>query len=86
MAKFTTRIELLKAEEKDYDTLQQEIAKEATTGKKKKWLVKPVKLKRGEFSYLGNLTLNDVTDAVLKAVRKTGRDYSFTIMKAKTDF
>lgn len=85
MAKFITRILLLKGEEKDYETLNREI-KDPAILKNKKISVKADKLKKGEFNYWGNITLNDVADAVVRAVKKTGRDYSFTIMKNKENY
>lgn len=85
MAKFITRILLLKGEEKDYETLHREI-KDPSILKKKKISVKADKSKKGEFNYWGNITLKDVADAVVRAVKKTGRDYSFTIMKNKENY
>ena len=36
-----------------------------------------------EFNCTGNYTLLQVTDATAKAARKTGRGYSFTVIKEK---
>ena len=108
MAKFITRILLLKGEEKDYETLHREIAKDHAVLKKKKMnklvgdtstkalksvgkaptkvLIGETPIKAVEYNYWGNISLKDVADAVVRAVRKTGRDYSFTIMKDKSDY
>jgi len=82
MEKFTTRIALLKADDKDYENLSREIAKDSGT-KKRKLSVKPDKTKKGEFNFWGDISLQDVSDAVLRAVRKTGRDFTFTVIKSK---
>jgi hypothetical protein len=35
------------------------------------------------FDREGNITIQDVTDAVLRAASKTGKKYSFTIIRNK---
>lgn len=78
MTTFTARVELLNAGPKDYDRLQTEMKKET-------------------FSSAGNLsadghaefrcrdkdTIRDVIDAVVRASSKTGRKFTFTVMKDK---
>ena len=86
MAKFITRIKLLSADEKDYETLNREIEKEPSVLKKKNLFVKANKIKKGEYNYRGNITLQDVADVVYRAIKKTGRDYTFTIMKNKGNY
>jgi hypothetical protein len=83
MSKFIARIQLHKAEETDYETLNREIEKGPSVQKKRSLFVKADKIKKGEYNYRGDISLSDVADAVYRAVKKTGRDYSFTIMKNK---
>jgi hypothetical protein len=82
MSKFIARIQLHKAEETDYETLNREIKKDSSV-LKKNLSVKADKVKKGEYNYNGNISLSDVANAVYRAIRKTGRDYSFTVMKSK---
>jgi hypothetical protein len=76
MAKFITTIELFNADEKDYQTLGSELKnksfKESNSSGTKK-----------EYNREGNITLQEVTDAVLRAAAKTGKKYSFTIIRNK---
>ncbi|MEO5591933.1 MAG: hypothetical protein ABIR15_17590 [Chitinophagaceae bacterium] len=86
MAKFITRIKLLSADEKDYEILNREIEKEPSVLKTKNLFVTANKIKKGEYNYRGNITLQDVADVVYRAIKKTGRDYTFTIMKNKGNY
>lgn len=82
MARFITTIELHNADEKDYRTLNTELKKESFTENKN---VKGRKIQPGkeEYNREGNITLQDVTGAVLRAAGKTGKKYSFTIIRNK---
>lgn len=83
MARFTATIELHGADEKDYKALNAELQKRSFIISKS-YPAKGQNLRRQEFNREGNnITLQDVTDAVLKAARKTGRKYSFTIIRSK---
>lgn len=79
MARFTTTIELHGANEQDYKTLHTELQKESFVIK----VYKSAGAVRNEFNREGNITLQDVTNAVLKAAAKTGKKYSFTIIRNK---
>jgi len=83
MAKFITTIQLHDADEKDYEKLNRELEKESF--KKEKQAKKNKQQPAGKEKYKreGKLTIQDVTKAVLKAAVKTGRKYSFTIIKNK---
>ncbi|MEP6750098.1 MAG: hypothetical protein ABJB86_20335 [Bacteroidota bacterium] len=83
MSKFIARIQLHKAGETDYETLNREIEKEPSVQKRRNLFVTADKFKKGEYNYRGDISFSDVANAVYKAVKKTGRDYSFTIMKNK---
>jgi hypothetical protein len=84
MARFITTIQLHNAEEKDYQILHTELKKESFMEKKKytrKGKFRPIG--KEEFNREGNITLQQVTDAVLRAASKTGKKYSFTIIRNK---
>ena len=83
MAKFITTIELQNAEEKDYNSLYKELEKEsfkseAHAGKSKAYIIE-----KSAFSREGKVTLQEVTDTVLKATSKLGKGYSFFVIKDK---
>jgi len=86
MSKFIARIELRKADEKDYEKLNSEMEKASFYLKKGHSADKTTNIKRGEYNCRGNITLKEVADAVYRAVKKTGRDYSFTIMRNKANY
>ncbi len=86
MSKFIARVQLNSAEATDYETLNREIEKAPAVLKNKSISVTRDKIKKGEYNYRGNITLSDVVSAVYRAIRKTGRDYSFTVMKNKGNF
>jgi len=79
MTKFITYIELHNAELKDYQRLNADMKKALfttagatdTTGKI-------------EFSYYGRRSIKDVIDTVVRVAVKTGKKFSFTVMKDKT--
>lgn len=83
MARFITTIQLHNADEKDYKTLHAELKKESFTESNRISGKNKVEGKE-EFNREGNnITLQDVTDAVLRAASKTGKKYSFTIIRNK---
>ncbi|HTL08579.1 MAG TPA: hypothetical protein VL307_09995 [Chitinophagaceae bacterium] len=86
MSNFIARIQLNSAVDNDYEMLHREIEKSPEVLRKKNVFVKADKVKKGEFNYRGNISLAEVVDAVYRAIRKTGRNYSFTVMKNKGNF
>jgi hypothetical protein len=80
MARFITTIELFNADQKDYETLQAELKKHSFTRRSLQADKLPAK---EEYNREGNVTMQDVTHAVLKAASKTGKKYSFTIIRNK---
>jgi len=86
MSNFIARIQLNSAAETDYETLNREIEKTPADLRKKNVFVKADRIKKGEYNYRGNISLAEVVDAVYRAIRKTGRNYSFTVMKNKGNF
>jgi hypothetical protein len=80
MARFITTIELFNADQKDYETLQSELKKYSFTRRSLQTNKLPGK---EEYNREGNVTLQDVTYAVLQAAYKTGKKYSFTIIRNK---
>jgi hypothetical protein len=84
MPRFITTIQLHNADEKDYQVLHSELKKEsfveASNNKPKR---KFPRMPKETFDREGNITIQDVTDAVLRAASKTGKKYSFTIIRNK---
>ncbi|MDE3249402.1 MAG: hypothetical protein KGO82_12120 [Bacteroidota bacterium] len=82
MPNFITRIELQSATQTDYQKLAEEMKKgHFSTPRKtarKKGNAAPL-----EFTRHGNYSLLEVTDAAVKAARKTGKPYSFTVIREK---
>jgi hypothetical protein len=85
MTKFIAQISLQDASEKDYKSLQRELEREAFAGTKALSGKRTRNfLKEREYTKRGNITMIEVTDAVLRAASKTGKKYSFTIIKDKS--
>jgi hypothetical protein len=87
MAKYFTRIELLNANEHDYELLDIEFKKESfisSTKKKKKGNTRGTSLK--EYCKEGNVTLQLVTSAVYKSAKKTEKEFRFTVIRDKGSF
>jgi hypothetical protein len=78
MARFITSIALRQANESDYEKLNHEM-KKASFHMKKSNEPGNTTATRGEYNYAGSFSFKEATDAVCRAIRKTGRDYSFTI-------
>ncbi|MEI9911210.1 MAG: hypothetical protein WDO71_17000 [Bacteroidota bacterium] len=84
MARFTTRIRLQEAEDSDYINLQTEIERESFRSIRKMPVKSNVHVNaKGEFNLEGNITIQEVTNVVVKAAAKTGKKYSFTIIRDK---
>jgi hypothetical protein len=82
MPSFITRIELESASQKDYQKLEEEMKKAAFKDVKKSGSRIPSIKTTLEFNRNGN-SLLEVTGAAAKAARKTGRNYSFTVIKER---
>ena len=84
MPKFLTTIQLHDADESDYNRLYNELAKNST--KKGKHVVNSIGHITGKIEYKreGDVTIQEVTDTVFRAVTKTGKKYSFTITRNNT--
>jgi hypothetical protein len=84
MTRFITTIQLHDAGEADYRKLQTELKKKSFKEVKKHAIKNDgILTRRDEYYQEGNISIQDVTDSVLKAAAATGRKYSFTIMKNK---
>ncbi|HKO79197.1 MAG TPA: hypothetical protein VJU78_02340 [Chitinophagaceae bacterium] len=83
MAKFTTTIQLFEAEEKDYAILHNELEKRSTKGKNQVVKGKAHAPGKEEYNWKGNITIQEVADAIFRAATKTGRKYSFSIIRDK---
>jgi hypothetical protein len=84
MARFTTTIELHGASEQDYKTLHTELQKRSfVVINSNVTKANSISTRKDEFNREGNISIQDVTDAVLRAAGKTGKKYSFTIIRNK---
>ena len=87
MPKFVTRIQLLNANNKDYQVLQEEMKKESFDLVRTNYSLSPMKiLKPVEYAVEGNISLSDATDATWRAARRTGKKYAFTIIRQKSGY
>lgn len=73
MTTFTARVELQSASPNDYNKLQTELQKEAFTAAPG----------NAEYKCKNKESITDVIDAVVRAASKTGKKFSFTVMKDK---
>lgn len=78
MNTFTARVELHSANPTDYTNLYTEMQKES-------FVVAGEKANAGnvEFKSKDKLSIRDVIDAVVRAASRTGKKFSFTVMKDK---
>ena len=78
MNTFTARVELHSANPNDYNNLYTEMQKEAL-------VASGARAESGnvEFKCKDKLSIKDVIDAVVRAASKTGKKFSFTVMKDK---
>lgn len=81
MTKFITYIELHNAELKDYQRLNADMKKALFTTAGATDTTTTGKI---EFSYYGRRSIKDVIDTVVRVAVKTGKKFSFTVMKDKT--
>jgi hypothetical protein len=81
MTKFITTIQLLNATEKDYNELHRELEKQSFKEKRKE--SKDAVPGQRQYKTEGNVSIQDVTGTILKAAYKTGKQFSFTIIKNK---
>jgi hypothetical protein len=77
MTTFTARVELLNAGPKDYDQLQSEMKKETFAAGNK------ASDGHVEFKCKDKDSIREVIDSVLRAASKTGKKFTFTVMKDK---
>lgn len=78
MARFITTIQLHDADEKDYKNLDNELKKKSFI--ETKHYRNP---RKEEYNKEGNISIQDVTAAVVSAAKRTGKKYSFTIIRNK---
>jgi hypothetical protein len=88
MAKFVTRVRLQDAVKNDFEKLDIEMGRASFTRIKKEPAGGPKYIPAAcEYYRRGsNLTLQDVTDAVYRAAKNTGKKYSFTIIRERGVF
>ena len=83
MPSFTTTIQLQRAAGKDYDVLNNEMEKALFRLKKAPDNNRKAVIKRVQYKSKKNSSMKEVADAVYRAVKKTGLDYSFTIRRQR---
>jgi serine kinase of HPr protein (carbohydrate metabolism regulator) len=84
MRKYITRVKLKDAEKSDYERLDSEMEKERFARVKlHKALAKDNPVRTREYNFHGGITIQQVTAAAYRAASKTGKKYSFTVMKEK---
>jgi hypothetical protein len=78
MNTFTARVELHSANPNDYARLYTEMQQES-------FVAAGAKAEAGnvEFKSKNRISINEVIDAVVRAASKTGKKFSFTVMKDK---
>jgi hypothetical protein len=81
MAIFTTSIRLHDATENDYNTLHAELENQAR--KRRQNLAISNGLVNGESNYNwdGNVTIQKIAESIINAAPKTGKKYSFSIVR-----
>jgi hypothetical protein len=88
MPKYITRIELLDAEDRDYEKLDIEFSKKdfkrAKKSGEKSGLGMSGRLK--EYYKEGNHSLQQITASVYNSAKKIGKKFSFTVMRDKGYF
>jgi serine kinase of HPr protein (carbohydrate metabolism regulator) len=95
MRTFITSVRLKDAENPDYERLDREMEKEQFAKVKPPKAKSPKAKSRvaagekeltvtREYNYLGSISLQAVTAAVYRAAHRTGKQYSFTVIKQKT--
>jgi hypothetical protein len=78
MNTFTARVELHSANPNDYNKLYTEMQKESLVA-----AGAPVESGNVEFKSKEKISIREVIDAVVRAASKTGKKFSFTVMKDK---
>jgi hypothetical protein len=78
MNTFTARVELHSANPADYSRLYTEMQQESLVAAGPK-----VEAGNVEFKSKDKVSINEVIDAVVRAASKTGKKFSFTVMKDK---
>jgi hypothetical protein len=78
MSTFTARVELHSANPNDYNNLYNEMQKESLIAAGDK-----VESGNVEFKSKDKISIREVIDAVVRAASKTGKKFSFTVMKDK---
>ena len=84
MASFITTINLLDADENDLTQLHSVLKKESFRMSMRVAPKINSELQRAEYEKSGNITIYEVMQTVLKAIRQTGKNFPFTVIKQKS--
>lgn len=83
MPRFITTIELHDADKADYERLNNELERKSFRSNMSFGKQTEIAVQKREYNREGNITIQEVTDAVVRAAAKTGKRYSFTIIRNK---
>jgi hypothetical protein len=84
MITYVTTVQLKDAGQNDYEQLDIEMGKEAfAPAKQRSTPARDHSAIYREYKYSGSTTLQEVVTAAYRAANRTGRKYSFTVMKDK---
>jgi len=87
MPTFITKVALLDATEQDYANLHTELSKLLfKNNKKRNAIVTDSLTQQVEYIREGDITLQQVTGDAWNAARRTGKKYTFTVIRNKEDF
>ena len=83
MAKFNTTIQLEDADEKDYTVFQHELKKQSLKSRKQVAKGKSSIAGQEEYQWKGDVTIQEIANVIFRAAAKTGKKFSFTIIRTK---
>jgi len=86
MAKFIISIELQNANEEDYIKLTREFEKASFKKERNACKSEAYVSEKSVFSKICDITLQEINSAVSEAAAKTGKQYSFFVIKDKQNF
>lgn len=86
MAKYIANIELQDANEKDYECLFSELKKESFRDERNAERSEGYVIGKGIYSREGNLTIQEVNEAILRAADKTGKRCTFFVIRNKQTY
>ena len=86
MAKFIISVELQNANEEDYTRLTREFEKASFKRERNACKSEAYVSEKSVFSKISDITLQEINSVVSKAAAKTGKEYSFFVIKNKQSY